>query len=106
MFKENLGDLMEEFFYGGAFNCVNDNAKVDFENAQIMQCIFCYKNPITTTNLRTQVKKRLIFYYKTNGITTLQKHVDVDHIVIAKRIEKEVNSLLKEIEEKKLVIFF
>jgi hypothetical protein len=32
--------------------------------------------------------------------------VDVVHIFIAKRIEKEVNSLLKEIEEKKLVIVF
>ncbi len=75
------------------------NVKVDFENAQIMYCIFCYKNPITTTNLRTQLKKRFIFYYKKNGITTLQKHVDVDHIVITMTIEEEVNSLLKEIEE-------
>ncbi len=25
--------------------CFNDNAKVDFENTQIMHCIFCYQYP-------------------------------------------------------------
>jgi hypothetical protein len=35
------------------------------------------------------------FLLQKNGIITLEKYVDVDHIVIAKRIEEEVNSLLK-----------
>lgn len=48
-------------FLWWGFCCVNDNAKVDFENAQIMHCIFCYKNLIITTNLKTQVKKKINF---------------------------------------------
>jgi hypothetical protein len=46
-------------------------------------------------NPRTQARKGLISYYKTNGITSLKKHVDVNHFLIYKKIEKEVNSLMK-----------
>jgi hypothetical protein len=45
-------------------------------------------------NLKTQAKKGLISYYKINGITSLKKHVDAKHTVIANFFE-EVNSLLK-----------
>ncbi len=46
------------------FYCVNDNAATNLENAQIMQCTLCHKNPVITTNLGTQTRKGLIFYYK------------------------------------------
>jgi hypothetical protein len=38
--------------------------------------------------LKTQAKKILISYYKTNGITSLKKQVDAEKIVIAKMFEK------------------
>jgi hypothetical protein len=49
-----------------SFYYVNDNGEVDLENTQLMRCIFCYQNPVTRINPRTQVKKRLNSYYKTN----------------------------------------
>ncbi len=82
------------------FYCVNDDAKIDFENTQIMHCILCYQKPIIRINSRTQGKKRLIFQYKISGIISLKKHVDVEHIVIAKMFEKEINFLLKRRKEK------
>jgi hypothetical protein len=44
------------------------NVAIDFKNAQIMCCILCHKNAIIATNPRTQARKGLISYYKTNGI--------------------------------------
>jgi hypothetical protein len=43
------------------FYWVNDNAKVGLVNTQIMHYVFCYQNPVIKINLRTQVKKGLIF---------------------------------------------
>jgi hypothetical protein len=65
-----------------------------------MHCILCYQKPIIRINSRTQGKKRLIFQYKISGIISLKKHVDVEHIVIAKMFEKEINFLLKRRKEK------
>jgi hypothetical protein len=62
--------LDKTFFYW-AFYCVNDNALDDLENEQIMCCILCHKNLMFTTNPRTQARKKLISYYKTNGIIAL-----------------------------------
>jgi hypothetical protein len=50
-----------------------------------MHCVLCYQNPVIGINPRIQVRKGLIFYYKTNGITSPME---------------EVNNLLKRIEEK------
>ncbi len=83
-----------------SFYCVNDNAEIDLENTQIMCCILCYQEPIIGINSKIQTRKELIFYYKTNGITFLKKLVDVEHTVIAKLFEEEVNSLPKGREEK------
>jgi hypothetical protein len=44
---------------------------------------------------KKQLKKGLIKYYKTRGITCLKKNVDVNHFVILKNIKEEVNSLMK-----------
>jgi hypothetical protein len=41
--------------------------------------------------------------YKTNQIISLRQHGDVDHVIVTKRFEEEMNSLMKEIYERKLV---
>jgi len=61
-------------------------------------------------NPRTKERKRIISYYKKNEITTLKKHVDVDHVLFAKIIEEELSSLVKIVLErqptkKKLNVF-
>jgi hypothetical protein len=53
------------------FYCVNDNGEIDFENAQIVDCILYHKNPIIATNPRTKARNGLISYYKMNGVTSL-----------------------------------
>ncbi len=59
-----------------SFYCVNDTVEIDLENTQIMRCILCYQEFVIGINSRTQARKGLISYYKTNGITSLLKHVD------------------------------
>jgi ribosomal protein L16 Arg81 hydroxylase len=44
----------------------------------------------------------LISYYKTNGITSLKKHVDANHSFIAQMFEEKMSRLLKSIEEKQV----
>jgi hypothetical protein len=68
---------------------------VDLENPQIMHCILCHKIPVNATNLKTQVKSELISYFKTNGISSLKKHVNANHGLVAKMFEKEVNNLFR-----------
>ncbi len=57
-----------------------------------------YANPILITNAKTQPRKGLILYNSANKITTLKKHVYVDHCMITKMFEK-VNSFLKDVEK-------
>jgi len=70
-----------------SFYCVNDNKPMDVKCFQLMRCIFCYASPILITNAKTQARKGLILYNNVNGITTLKKHVYVDHYMIAKIFE-------------------
>jgi len=65
-----------------------------------MDYILCYQNLVIGINLTTQMRKGLNFYYKTNGITSLKKHVDVDHSFIAQMFEEEMNSLLRRIKKR------
>jgi hypothetical protein len=60
-----------------------------------MKCIFCYASLILITNIKTQTRKGLILYSSASGIIALKKHVYVDHCMIAKIFEEEVNNLLK-----------
>jgi hypothetical protein len=53
-------------------------------------------------NLKTQTRKGSIFYNTTNGITTLKKHVNDDHYIIAKMFKVEDNSLLEGEVDKQL----
>jgi hypothetical protein len=52
-------------------------------------------------NPRTKERKGIISYYQKNELTTLKKHVDVDHVLFAKIIEEEL-SLVKIVLEKQL----
>jgi len=45
--------------------------------------------------LKTQTQNCLIIYNITNGITTLKNYVNVNHFIIAKMFEEEINSPLK-----------
>jgi len=74
--------------------CLNANKPMDVKCFQLMRCIFCYASPILITNAKTQARKGLILYNSVNGITTLKKHVYVDHYMIAKIFEEEINNLL------------
>jgi len=78
---------------------VNDGKKVEIGSHQVMRCIMCYGNVVNIPNSRTKERKGLITYYKTYGIIALKKHVDANHYVIAKKIQKEINN---EITKKKL----
>jgi hypothetical protein len=42
-------------------------------------------------------------YYKTYGIIVLKKHVDANHSIIAKEIEKKINNEIIKIVEKQHV---
>jgi hypothetical protein len=41
-----------------------------------MHCILCYQEFVIGINSKIEARKGLITYYKTNGITSLKKHVD------------------------------
>jgi len=45
--------------------------------------------------VKTQTRKQIISYSKTNGIMTLNKHVDVDHVMIPKKFQEEIKNLVK-----------
>jgi formate-dependent nitrite reductase cytochrome c552 subunit len=82
-----------------SFFIVNNNNIVDGSKPQIMRCMNCHVN-FVSYSLRTKERKGTITYFMKNGITTLKKHVDADHIVLAKRFEEEMNSPLRNILEK------
>jgi len=71
------------------FYQINDNAKVDLINTQIMRYIFYYQNLVIGINLRGQTRKGLISYYKTKGITFLRKHMDSDLFLLHKRLKRK-----------------
>jgi hypothetical protein len=54
----------------------------------------------------TQLKTNPIVqtHYKKNGIIALKKQVDVNHVMLAKKFEEEVNSPLRDVLQKQPVI--
>jgi hypothetical protein len=87
----------------GFFVCVHKKQDVNSAIIQIMCCIFCHNNLFNASNIKTQSTKYVISYYKVNGITILKKDVGAIHFVIAKNIEEEVNSPLRENVKRQLV---
>jgi hypothetical protein len=57
---------------------------------QVMRCHLCYKTPILY-NPRTKPRKGLISYYKTNGKSILNKHVNVEHHLLVNKLDEEMN---------------
>jgi hypothetical protein len=63
----------------------------------LKSCILFFVITILSMHLVSKLKqeKGLISYYKINGITTFNKHVNANHAIVAKTIEGEINSPLK-----------
>ncbi len=61
-------------------------------------CIICCAIPIVCFPLTkiNKLKKSLISYYKTNGITYLRKHIDANHSNKLKTFQEEVNFAMGE----------
>jgi hypothetical protein len=52
---------------------------MDGKALQVMCCMFYHNSPIDAYSLaKTEARKGIISYYKTNGIRTLKKHVDAN----------------------------
>jgi hypothetical protein len=66
---------------------MNDGVEVDNKAPQLMRCHVCYPHQITTTNSKTQLRKGIISYFKNNGITSLKKHLVVDHAMLTNKFE-------------------
>jgi len=61
-----------------------------------MRCIFCYDGLVNNHNpSKSNDIKDLITYYKIYGISSLKKHVDANHAIIAKTFEEGVHSPIK-----------
>ncbi len=70
------------FFY------VNNNTQIDNNNPQMMHCILYYTSLVNASNIRTWALKNLISYYKTNGKKKFNKHVNINHAIIAKELKQ------------------
>jgi len=79
---------------------MNDKKELDNKSHQLMRCFFCYLEVVEVCNKRTNARKGLISYYKTNGITPLKNHVDAYHVVLNKKSEEKVNKSLRGIVER------
>ncbi len=75
-----------------SFYCVNDNSKVNLDVPQMMRCLLCHFQFVVSVNSRKQLRKGLVTYYKTSGITCMYKHLDVDHSTIYKRFQEKINN--------------
>ncbi len=66
-----------------------------------MYCMLHYSKLVGHAILepRTKLKKTLVSYFKSNGITTLKKHMDVDHGLIVKKIKEKMNNMKSPLEK-------
>jgi hypothetical protein len=75
---------------------VNDNGIVTLDALLFMHNMLCYPNHVFSFNQKTKLKKSLISYYKTSGITYLRKHIDANHSKKLKTFQEEVNLAMGE----------
>jgi len=73
---------------------------VNLDVPQMIRCLLCHSQPIVFMNSRELLRKSLITYYKTSGITSLQKHFDTDHLTIYKNNQEEINKERRKNDEK------
>jgi hypothetical protein len=78
----------------------NDESPIDVKFPHVMCCILCYGRLVGHAILepKRKLKKSLVSYFKSNGITTLKKHVDANHKLIVKNFEEEANNLKSPLE--------
>ncbi len=50
---------------------------MNLEQPQVLICLLCYNALINGSNPRTNARKVLVAYYKTNDILSLKKHFNV-----------------------------
>jgi len=82
MFQKQFESRMVKQLCLVVFN-VNNKKDVDVNYPQTMRCIICYNNQVLFCNLGIQANKGIIIYNITNGITSLENHVNVNHFMIA-----------------------
>jgi hypothetical protein len=82
-----------------AFLKVNNNQLVDLDHNQIMGCIFCHVDfvDLEILAMHTRCRKGFITYHKTNGITTMKKHVDADHFALMRKLAKDLTIVLTKV---------
>ncbi len=74
---------------------VNDNKPVDGKIPQVVRChLYCCKT-FVLYNPRAKLRKDLISYYKTIGISYLKKHVDAKHGLLVKKLDEQVNNEMR-----------
>jgi hypothetical protein len=64
--------------------------------------MLCYEKLVNLAILgqRTKLRKRLVSYFKSSGMTTLKKHVNGNHFLIAINFGKKLNNNIKNLVEK------
>ncbi len=80
-----------------SFYIVNDNNIVDGSKPQIMRCMICH---VKFVPFNPRTKERRNYKLKKNGTTNLKKHVDANHVILAKRFKEEVNPPSRDVLEK------
>jgi hypothetical protein len=62
--------------------------------------MLCYKKLVGYAILepRTKLRKPFVSYFKSNGIITLKRHMDVDHGIIVKKIKEKMNNMKSPLE--------
>ncbi len=61
-----------------------------------MQCSIICHNDTTIPKILamdTRYKKGLIAYHKSNGITTMKKHIELEHYVLLKKLLEDATNL-------------
>jgi hypothetical protein len=101
MHKEKFSNHMEDYLCVGVFimSMIMQKLTLKYTNNALYPLLSKTYNRNKFKNSR---RKGLIFYCKTNGITSLKKHVDAKHTVITKMFKEEINFLLKRREERQL----
>jgi Fe-S cluster biosynthesis and repair protein YggX len=64
--------------------------------------MLCYEKLVNTTILRqrTKLRKRLVSYFKSSGITTLKKYVNQNHFLIPNILGENLNNNIKTLVER------
>lgn len=66
-----------------------------FHKLFVVLCVIVFQLLLQFWTNEQGWRKGLISYFKDNDVTTLKKHVDVDHGLIAKKVEEKVNNNMK-----------